>query len=101
MDSTKDLMMKYSIEFFDKIIDDKTNKKNFIKQLINSGLPDKWLTDLNNIRNDLIHNYAGWLTFYKHGEDFKLAIELPEINSKKHKKHNKKEINDKDIKNLF
>ena len=101
MDSTKDLTIHYCIEFFNSVINDKINEKRFIKLLNDSGLPDNWLTDLNNIRNDLIHNYAGWLTLYKNDESFRLAIELPEIKLKKHKKHDKKEISDADIRNLF
>lgn len=37
----------------------------------------QWRDDLRSIRNDWIHNYAGWLAFKKNGKNFEIVIEIP------------------------
>jgi hypothetical protein len=87
MKSTYDLLIKYITHFYKDIFGNGIKKSNFLKKCKKEGLNKNWVDFLDNVRNDLIHNYAGWISFKKIDSSFDLMIEMPKLQNMSYKKY--------------
>lgn len=97
MQSTIDILIKYALCLLDITLGKGMKKSAFLKEC----KCDKREILLSNIRNDLIHNYAGWISFKKLDGEFDLMIEMPIIKKPAYKKYNHSFISRQSIKELF
>lgn len=97
MKSIYDLLVKYSAQFNKILFNQTIRKLDFNNRCKNKGMGTDWNKYLDNIRNDFIHNYTGWLAFRKNGGNFDLLIELPDMQDKGCKKHNEEYLAQNEI----
>lgn len=99
--STYDLLIKYVTHFTRDILGKNIKESKFMKECEKNGLDENWRDNLRAVRDDLIHNYAPWISFKKVGDNFELMIEMPELQNMPFKKYKEKYLNKKALDNLF
>lgn len=86
MKSIIDLIIRYIVEFYKYIFQDKKRKSEIWKELKTNGIDTGWIELLDKIRNDFIHQYSSWIKFKKLNDTFEFLIVIPESLRKKFKK---------------
>lgn len=100
MKSTYDLLIKYVTHFARDILSKVMKESKFLKECKKYGLDQNWGNSLAAVRNDLIHNYAGWISFEKVDSNFELVIEMPELQKITFKKYKGKYLNRQSVNEL-
>jgi hypothetical protein len=89
MKSCKDFLAKYAVIFNRLIINNNHYiAADFFNELEVKGLRRDWIDNLDDIRNDIEHNYSAWISFNKIGDNYILTLSLPK-SLNKHKAHKK------------
>jgi len=101
MKSTYDLLIKYVTHFTRDILGKDIKESKFMKECEKNGLDENWRDNLCAVRDDLIHNYAPWISFEKAEDNFELMIEMPELQNMPFKKYKEKYLNKEALNNLF
>lgn len=101
MKSTYDLLIKYVTHFARDILGGGMKESEFLKECKKDGLDKNWGDFLDDVRNDLIHNYACWISFEKVDGDFDLRIEMPELQNIPFRKYKEEYLNEKSLNDLF
>lgn len=101
MKSTYDLLIKYVTYFARDILGRDIKESKFMKECEKNGLDENWRDNLRAVRDDLIHNYAPWISFEKVEGNFELMIEMPELQNMPFKKYQEEHLDRKLLNNLF
>jgi len=101
MKSIYDLLIKYVTHFCRALLGKDMKETKFLKECKKDGLDKNWGDFLDDVRNDLIHNYASWISFEKMDSNFDLTIEMPELQNIRFKKYKGKYLNRQSLNDLF
>lgn len=90
LSSVVDLTIRYVQEFNKRVLGKKRKKQEVKNDLEQEGIDLGWLSSLDNIRNDFVHNYSAWIDFLKINNSYKFRISLPNELKKEYRKQYKK-----------